>query len=145
MSWCPEFRRTHVLTTHLCSNHNTCNLSSAMDRNPKMTQKSTREKKRSAEPDLSQAVAEKRRKQNRLSQREHRKKQTAYLQNIESFIEVVRGNNKASDEEDRYSRLLKAHMELIEDNRRLRDTVSAMRRKLLNLVDQLESPGMHLR
>lgn len=49
-----------------------------------------------------------------------------------------------NDNDSKYSRLLKAHTELIEENRRLRDTVSAVRRKLLHIVDQLTSTGMKL-
>lgn len=117
-----------------------------MDATVSLEQKSSKErtKRRIESSDSPEGIADKRRRQNRFSQREHRKKQNAYIQNIESFMQVMKDSNEMNDNDSKYSRLLKAHTELIEENRRLRDTVSAVRRKLLHIVDQLTSTGMKL-
>ncbi|KAH7067694.1 hypothetical protein BKA63DRAFT_582712 [Paraphoma chrysanthemicola] len=90
-----------------------------------------------ADVETTQESAEKRRKQNRISQREHRQKQQAYMRTMESFIDAVKVNSEADDEQSRYSRLLKAHTDLMEENRRLRDNLTSIRRRLLNLADQV--------
>ncbi|KAH7083524.1 hypothetical protein FB567DRAFT_86244 [Paraphoma chrysanthemicola] len=88
-----------------------------------------------AEVEMTQESAEKRRRQNRMSQREHRQKQQAYMRTMESFIDAVKVSSEADDEQSRYSRLLKAHTDLMDENRRLRDNLTAIRRRLLNLAD----------
>ncbi|OAL44225.1 hypothetical protein IQ07DRAFT_636299 [Pyrenochaeta sp. DS3sAY3a] len=97
-----------------------------------------RTRKRGRATNSADQATTKRRNQNRLSQQQHRRKQQAHIRTLESFIETVKDCSGAEDREGKYTRLLEAHTELIEENRRLQDTLNNMRRKLLNFANELD-------
>ncbi|KAF5004431.1 hypothetical protein FDECE_9069 [Fusarium decemcellulare] len=92
-----------------------------------------RKRKASSEKSASDHVADKKRTQNRISQQCLRGKQAAYLRQMESFIDVLKANTDTEDEDTRYSRLLKAHLDLLDEQKNCESALFRLRHKLLSL------------
>ncbi|OCK83369.1 hypothetical protein K432DRAFT_347304 [Lepidopterella palustris CBS 459.81] len=95
----------------------------------------TRSRKRKASTDKpSDARADRKRVQNRISQQCLREKQLAHTRQLESFLEIIKtSNDETKNNEDRYSTLLDAHLKLIEEKRQLEDALFRLRKRLLSL------------
>jgi hypothetical protein len=76
--------------------------------------------------------AEKKRKQNRIAQQSSRSRQHAYIRNLEALVDAIKVKCD-DDDASKYSRLLKAHMQLIEEKRELEDAFLRMRQRLLSI------------
>jgi hypothetical protein len=75
-----------------------------------------------------------RRHQNRISQRCVREKQQAHKKQLEMFVEMIKSRNEMSKHgKESESALLDAHIAIIEENKRLKDALLQMRKKLLSL------------
>ncbi|KAF4466094.1 cytochrome P450 monooxygenase [Fusarium albosuccineum] len=81
----------------------------------------------------SRKPAERKKAQNRAAQRSFREKQQAYIQYLESVADTLKTSQDGSGPEDRYDRLLKIHMALLEDHRRLHDSFIVLRQKLTSI------------
>jgi hypothetical protein len=74
---------------------------------------------------------EKKKAQNRAAQKSFREKQQSYVQYLESFVETVKsGHNTQDAEETRYNKLLRIHLDLLENYHTLHDTCIRLRQKL---------------
>lgn len=75
---------------------------------------------------------DKKRKQNRIAQQGSRERQNAYIRNLEALVDAV--TVKSNEAEDsKYSRLLKVHLQLMEEKKELEDTLLRLRQKLLSI------------
>lgn len=72
----------------------------------------------------------KKRSQNRVAQKSFRDKQQAYLHHLESFVETVKQTHVIQDEDARYYKLLRSHLELAEENHQLQEALIQLRQKL---------------
>lgn len=72
----------------------------------------------------------KKRSQNRVAQKSFRDKQRAYLHHLESFVETVKQTHVIHDEDTRYYKLLRSHLELAEENHQLQEALIQVRQKL---------------
>ncbi|KAF5012849.1 hypothetical protein FDECE_1139 [Fusarium decemcellulare] len=81
----------------------------------------------------SRRPAERKKAQNRAAQRSFREKQQAYIQYLESVADTLKTSQDGSSSDDRYDRLLKIHMALLEDHRRLHDSFIVLRQKLTSI------------
>lgn len=73
--------------------------------------------------------------QNRVAQRSFREKQTAYVQYLESFVETVQAERRASGNnvDTHENKLLQAHLDLLDGYRQLYDAFLRLRQKLRSL------------
>lgn len=92
-------------------------------------------KKRSDSHDGTENPVERKRVRNRVAQKSYREKQQAYLQHLEAIVETVKSGYEPQDGSDRYDRLLRDHLDLLEQNRLLQDTVLQLRQKLSSIGD----------
>jgi hypothetical protein len=77
---------------------------------------------------------EKKRVQNRLSQRHCRERQVSYVQQLERFVEDIQASASGSGDAQMQLRQLQAkHLDLLKENRDLREGLLRMRKKLLSL------------
>lgn len=70
------------------------------------------------------------RAQNRAAQKSFREKHQSHLQYLESFVRAVKSSEEGSDENDRYSRILRTHLKLLEDYQKLQHAYIKLRQKL---------------
>lgn len=89
---------------------------------------STRTRKRKTA--VAAAEDDKKRAQNRVAQKSFREKQQSRLQYLESFVEAIKSGQATQDEDARYDKLLRSHLELLEENRQLKDNLIGLRQKL---------------
>ncbi|ETS84331.1 hypothetical protein PFICI_02356 [Pestalotiopsis fici W106-1] len=82
--------------------------------------------------DTSAGDAEKKRRQNRIAQQSSRSRQNAYVRNLEALVEAVKVKCN-EDDASKYSKLLKAHLQLIEEKRELEDAFLRLRQRLLSI------------
>ncbi|KAF7552865.1 hypothetical protein G7Z17_g4041 [Cylindrodendrum hubeiense] len=92
---------------------------------------STRARKRKPSGRVAAAAEEdKKRAQNRVAQKSFREKQQSRLQYLESFVEAIKSGQVTQNEDARYDKLLRSHLELLDENRRLKDNLIGLRQKL---------------
>ncbi|VUC24075.1 unnamed protein product, partial [Clonostachys rosea] len=76
---------------------------------------------------------DKKKAQNRAAQRSFREKRESHLHYLESFVEAVKSTQHDDDGSDGNQRLLRAHLELLEDYRRLHESFITLRQKLQSI------------
>ncbi|KAM5352909.1 hypothetical protein ACJ41O_005631 [Fusarium nematophilum] len=96
---------------------------------------SSSRKRRLASPASSRAPrpVERKKAQNRAAQRSFRERQQAYIHYLESFANTVKASQEGTSPEDRYNRLVKTHLDLLEDYHRLHDAFIGLRQKLTGI------------
>lgn len=87
-------------------------------------------KRKTAGRAVAAAEDDKKRAQNRVAQKSFREKQQSRLQYLESFVEAIKSGQVSQDEDARYDKLLRSHLELLEENRQLKDNLIGLRQKL---------------
>ncbi|VUC32742.1 unnamed protein product [Clonostachys rosea] len=80
---------------------------------------------------------DRKRAQNRISQQCLREKNLAYVRNLEDTVELLRSaaageNDNSGGQQDRYQKLLEAHLNQMKENQALRDALLRLRKKLLS-------------
>ncbi|KAH7121838.1 hypothetical protein B0J13DRAFT_628969 [Dactylonectria estremocensis] len=91
---------------------------------------STRPRKRKTTSGSPAAEDDKKRAQNRVAQKSFRDKQQSRLQYLESFVDAIKAGQANRDDDSRYDTLLRSHLELLEENRQLKDSLIGLRQKL---------------
>ncbi|KAI0126984.1 hypothetical protein BJ170DRAFT_425663 [Xylariales sp. AK1849] len=78
--------------------------------------------------------AQRKRVQNRFSQKCHRERLAAHARHLESVVDLIKtGDQEGDNASDRYSALLRQHMKIIEEKRALEEALFRMRKKLLSI------------
>jgi hypothetical protein len=109
-------------------------------REPRPQRKAAKGSSKSKEPEEQ---TERRRSQNRLSQQCARKRQTAYTRHLESLVEAVRAGVD-DDDNSKYSKLLRAHLKLMDEKLELEDALSRSHHKLISLGNMaIAAAGMY--
>ncbi|KAH7121467.1 hypothetical protein EDB81DRAFT_229544 [Dactylonectria macrodidyma] len=90
----------------------------------------TRSRKRKTTSGPPAAEDDKKRAQNRVAQKSFRDKQQSRLQYLESFVDAIKTGQAGRDDDSRYETLLRSHLELLEENRQLKDSLIGLRQKL---------------
>ncbi|CAH0025041.1 unnamed protein product [Clonostachys rhizophaga] len=84
-------------------------------------------KRRGTTARASRVARDKKKVQNKAAQRSFREKKEVHLHYLESFVEAVKSTQ--NDNDDGKQRLLRAHLQLLEDYRRLHESFIKLRQK----------------
>ncbi|KAF7554732.1 hypothetical protein G7Z17_g2711 [Cylindrodendrum hubeiense] len=84
-------------------------------------------------------ATDRKRTQNRISQQCARERQTAYIRQMESFIDLLRSSTEKDTNDTEYTKLLKAHLKLLDDKRNAEESLFRFRQKLLSVGNMATS------
>ncbi|KAH6972183.1 hypothetical protein BKA56DRAFT_677150 [Ilyonectria sp. MPI-CAGE-AT-0026] len=99
----------------------------------------SRGRKRKASTRTGDQATDRKRTQNRISQQCARERQTAYIRQMESFIDLLRSSTEGDTDDTEYTKLLKAHLKLLDDKRNAEESLFRFRQKLLSVGNMATS------
>lgn len=99
----------------------------------------SRGRKRKASTRTGDQATDRKRTQNRISQQCARERQTAYIRQMESFIDLLRSSTEGDTDDAEYTKLLKAHLKLLDEKRNAEESLFRFRQKLLSVGNMATS------